>query len=349
MSKRILITGHEGYIGSVMAPFFLDAGYEVVGLDAGFFQECTLLSPRVQIPTLLKDIREVKESDLEGFDVVVHLAALSNDALGKLNSRWTKEINYEAAVHLAKCAKSAGVKRFLFSSSCIMYGMSEVSTVTEESPLNPQTDYAVSKMKCEREIAKLAGDDFSPTFLRNGTVYGLSPRMRFDTVYNNLMGMAVTTGKIVIHGDGRPWRPVIHVEDVARSFLAVLEAPISVVHNQIFNNGANHLNHQIKELAQTVLRTVPDCKLETLSSPDADPRTYQADFSKFARAFPDFIFKWDIHEGAKELYNAFKAAKLTQAHFNDKRFTRIQWINYLLETKRLDSSLRWNHKVGIEP
>jgi nucleoside-diphosphate-sugar epimerase len=348
VSKRVLITGHEGYIGSVMAPFFLKAGYEVVGLDVGFFRECNLVPDQSRIPTISKDIREVEPSDLEGFDAVVHLAALSNDALGNLNPEWTETINYEASVRLAKYAKAAGVKRFLFSSSCIMYGMAETAVVTEESPLDPKTEYALSKVKSERAIAELADDHFSPTFLRNGTVYGLSPRMRFDTVFNNLMGCAVATGKVVVESNGKPWRPVIHVQDVARSFLAVLEAPISAVHNQVFNNGANHLNHPILELAKMVVKTVPSCELELTAAPGADQRTYKADFNKFARAFPHFVFKWDIKEGAQELYEAFKELNLTKADFDDKRFTRIKWLSHLLKEGLLDDSLRWKNRVGVK-
>jgi len=228
-----------------------------------------------------------------------------------------------------------------------MYGVSEAAVVTEDSPLDPKTEYAISKVKSERAIAELADDSFSPTFLRNGTVYGFSPRMRFDTAFNNLMGSAVTRGKVVVESNGKPWRPVVHVADLARSFLAVLEAPIEKVHNQTFNNGANHLNHQIKELAEVVVKTVPGSKLEMLASPGADQRTYKADFSKFARAFPHFVFKWNIKEGARELCDAFKKAKLTEAQFNDKHFTRISWLRHLLEKGLLDDSLHWKKSIEV--
>ena len=341
MAKRVLMTGHNGYIGSAMAPHFIRSGYDVVGLDTGYFKPCRLVPDEADVPWVCKDLRDLQQQDLNGFDAVVHLGALSNDPIGNLNEAWTEEINFRASVRLAELAKAAGVERFLFSSSCIMYGMSEAAIVTEESPLDPKTEYARSKVKSERAIRALADDHFSPTFMRNGTVYGVSPRMRFDTVFNDLMGAALTTGKVTLYSDGKPWRPVVHVEDVARAFLAALQAPIADVWNQAFNTGANHLNHQISELAEIVSETVPGCKLEILAQPGADQRTYKADFGKFARTFPDFTFNWTAKEGARELYETFKAIGLTYDNFVDKRFTRLKWLRYLLETDQLDSSLRW--------
>lgn len=341
MVQHVLITGHNGYLGSVMTPYFLAAGYSVVGLDTGYFDPCTLRPDVAEVPTIRKDIRDLVPNDLQRFEAVVHLAALSNDPIGNLNSQWTEEINFQASVRLAELAKQAGVRRFLFSSSCIMYGNSTAAIVTEDSPLDPQTDYARSKVASEAAIAKLAGDGFSPTFMRNGTVYGFSPRMRFDTVLNNLVGSAVTTGEVKVLSDGRPWRPVVHVEDIARAFMVVLEAPLAEVHNQAFNVGANHLNHQILELAEIVVKTVPQSALVVVAQADADQRTYKADFGKFARAFPTFAFKWSAQEGAQELYEAFKAVGLTHDDFVDKRFTRLKWLNYLLDTGKLNSSLRW--------
>lgn len=348
MHKRLLITGHKGYIGSVMAPLFVQAGYDVVGLDAGYFDYCTLVPDEIKIPAIHKDIRDIAADDLSGFDGVIHLAALSNDPIGNLDQGWTREINCEATVRLAEFAKAAGVERFLFSSSCIMYGMSEVSVVTEESPLDPRTEYARSKVLAEEAISNLAGDGFSPTFLRNGTIYGLSPRMRFDTVLNDLVGTAVATGKVVVHSDGKPWRPVVHVQDVARAFMTVLEAPLEKVHNQAFNTGANELNHQIIELAEIAAKTVPGCKLDLKAQSGADQRTYKADFGKFARTFPEFKFKWNAEEGAAELYRGLKTVGLKHADLVDKKFTRLKWLNHLLESKQLDENLHWRRSEATE-
>jgi len=276
----------------------------------------------------------------------VHLAALSNDPIGNLRPDWTADINVHGSIRLAELAREAGVRRFLFSSSCIMYGMSESAVVNEDSPLDPKTDYARSKVEAERAIAKLATESFSPTFLRNGTVYGLSPRMRFDTVLNDLVARAVSSNAVVLHSDGTPWRPVVHVEDVARAFHAVLEAPTEAVHGQAFNVGAEHLNHQIRELAEIVVEAVPGCELRVLAEPQADQRTYRADFSKFARTFPDFEFRWTAREGVRELRRSFEEIRVTEETYADARFVRLKWLHHLLETGRLDDELRWAN-VGV--
>jgi len=339
---RVLLTGHEGYVGSVMGPALLEAGYEVVGLDTGYFRECNLVTPHESVATVRKDIRDLERADLEGFDAVIHLAALSNDPIGNLNEAWTEEINFRASVRLAEFAREARVERFLFSSSCIMYGMSEAAVVHEDSPLDPKTQYARSKVKAERAIRELANDSFSPTFLRNGTAYGLSPRMRFDTVFNDLMASAVATGRVVVYGDGSPWRPVVHVKDLVRGFLAVLEAPREAVHNEAFNNGADKLNCRVGELAQTAVEAVPGCELEVRRQPGADRRTYKADFGKFARTFPQVEFEWTPQTGAHELRTAFESIGLTEEALRDKRFTRLAWLNHLLALDALDADLRWS-------
>lgn len=349
MEKRVLITGHKGYIGSVMAPLLAEAGYRVVGLDTGYFDACTLVTESVRVPALRKDIRDVGTEDLQGFDAVIHLAALSNDPLGNLDTELTREINYQATARLAESAKTAGVRRFLFSSSCIMYGMSEANVVDETSPLDPRTEYARSKVLAEGALASLAGDRFSPTFLRNGTIYGLSPRMRFDTVLNDLVGTAVTTGRVVVHSDGEPWRPVVHVEDVARAFRTILEAPREKIHNQAFNTGANKLNRQIRDLAEIVVGTVPGCTLELRAQSGADQRTYKADFGKFAGTFPDFEFRWSAEEGARQLARQFSVLGLTREDLTGKRFTRLKWLRHLLESEELDGALRWQEQAQQKP
>jgi nucleoside-diphosphate-sugar epimerase len=344
---RVLVTGHNGYIGSVMAPALLDAGYDVVGLDTGYYRACTLSPERAQVSAVWKDIRDLEPADLEAFDVVIHLAALSNDPIGNLNDTWTNEINFQASVRLASLARAAGVGRFLFSSSCIMYGMSEVVVVDETAPLDPQTEYARSKVRAERAISELADASFSPTFLRNGTVYGMSPRMRFDTVFNSLIGSAVATHRVVVHGDGIPWRPVVHVKDLVRAFMAVLEAPREDVHNEAFNTGAAELNHQVGELARIVVETVPGCELVVLRKLAADRRTYKADFGKFARTFPRFRFAWTPAKGARELYDALDSIGLTEETFTDPHFTRLDWVRQLVNTGAVDESLRWSsERVG---
>jgi nucleoside-diphosphate-sugar epimerase len=345
MSERVLITGHNGYLGSVMAPLLVQAGYDVVGLDTGYFRQCTLVPDAAQVPWRVKDIRDLNSDDLRGFDAVIHLAALSNDPIGNLDEGWTRSINLEGSVRLAVLAKAAGVKRYLFSSSCIMYGMSETNEVDEASPLDPRTEYARSKVLAEQTVSALAGDGFSPTFLRNGTLYGLSPRMRFDTVLNDLIGTGLTTGRVVVYSDGKPWRPVVQVSDAARAFLEVLKAPVEKVHNQAFNVGANHLNHQVMELAEIAARTIPGCRLEIEARGSADQRTYKADFSKFARSFPAFKFRWSAADGARDLYESFLAVGLTERQFLDKRFTRLKWLNHLLQSHKLAGPLRWAEEI----
>ncbi len=346
-SPRVLMTGHRGYLGSIMAPHFVRAGYDVTGVDTGYFNDCTLVADALPIRGITKDIRDLVPADLQGYDAVIHLAALSNDPIGNLNDSWTEDINFSSSARLAEMARAAGVRRFLFSSSCIMYGVAQAAVATEESPLNPQTTYARSKVEAEDAIRAMARDGFSPTFLRNGTVYGLSPRMRFDTVLNNLVGVAVATGTVTVYSDGTPWRPVLHVEDVARAFQAILEAPLERIHNEAINIGSNALNHRIRELADLTVEAVPGSKLEIVAKADADQRTYRADFGKFAKTCPDFEFQWTARKGAAQLSEAFRSIGLRPQDFTDKRFTRLKWLDHLLTSGLLDDSLRWRAPQAV--
>lgn len=340
-----MITGHRGYLGAVMAPYFVEHGYDVVGFDTGYFDECTIVPDPLPIPSIDKDIRDVDAADLRDLYGVIHLGALSNDPIGNLDERWTTAINHDATVRLAELAKQAGVRRFLFSSSCIMYGMSEADVVDETAPLDPKTIYAKSKVTSENALRGLADDRFHPTYLRNGTVYGLSPRMRFDTVLNDLVAQAVTTGKVVVLSDGTPWRPVVHVDDIARSFMHVLEAPVALISNEAFNNGAESLNHQVIDLARIAAESVEGCELEVRAKSGADQRTYKADFGKFARTFPDFTFQWDARSGARALAARFQDLGLTRGDYEGDRYIRLRWLTKLRDQQRLDEKLRWNESA----
>lgn len=343
MAKRILITGHRGYIGSVMVPYFLKAGYEVHGADTGFFERCVLGPGGEEIAGHCVDLRDgLTARELEGIDAVIHLAALSNDPIGNLNERWTREINGDAAVRLALMGRAAGVQRFLFSSSCIMYGAAGggETEVDESSPLDPRTQYARSKVDAENALRPLAAASFSPVYMRNGTIYGLSPRMRFDTVLNSLAGSAVARGSVCVFSDGKPWRPVVHVDDVCAAFHAALEAPREAVHNEAFNVGAAEVNVQIGTLARHVAEA-SGASLELLAQADADQRSYRTSFAKIARHLPDFRLQWSPRAGAERLVREFRALGLSGGQFDDARFTRLRWLRKLLEEGALGEDLRW--------
>jgi nucleoside-diphosphate-sugar epimerase len=328
-----------------MAPLLSRAGHEVTGIDTDYFETCQLVAqPPLPFPQINKDIREIEARDLEGVEAVIHLAALSNDPIGNMNEAWTKSINLEGSVQLARLARQAGVSRFLFSSSCIMYGQSAgAGEVSETSPLDPRTVYARSKVEAERAIAELAAPGFSPVFLRNGTVYGISPRMRFDTVVNSLTGSAVATGRITVHGDGAPWRPVVHIEDVAEVFRAALEAPAGRIHNQAINAASAEANHQVREMAEIVAHHT-GCQVEYHSRPDADQRTYRTNFDKIGNLLPEFRPRWSLADGVRDLVESFRVLGLRRPQFEDRRFTRLAWLRHLLESGRLDAGLRWQRQ-----
>jgi nucleoside-diphosphate-sugar epimerase len=320
---------------------FETAGYEVVGLDSDLFEKCTFGASFPEFPSIRKDLRDVGHTDLEGFDAVIHLAGLSNDPLGNLNPNLTYDINHHASVRLARLAKEVGVKRFLFSSSCSTYGAAGDKILDETAEFNPVTPYGRSKVLVEQEVALLAGPEFSPTFLRNATAYGVSPRLRFDLVLNNLTAWALTTGRVFIKSDGSPWRPIVHIEDISRAFLAVLEAPRDVIHNQAFNVGRTEENYQIRDLAEIVKETVPGCQIEFATDAGPDKRCYRADFSRIAKALPAFQPEWDARRGARELYEAYKKVGLRMEDFEGPRYKRIDHIQGLLASGRLNSDLRW--------
>jgi nucleoside-diphosphate-sugar epimerase len=339
---NVLVTGHHGYIGSVMAPYLSDAGLVVSGIDTFFYDGCDLTADPMDIPSSRMDVRDITPDGLARYDAIVHLAALSNDPLGDLNAHWTYDVNFEGTLTLARAAKEAGVRRFVFASSCSMYGASDVSeSVTEDAPLLPLTPYAESKVRAEEALSGLADEGFSPVFMRNATVYGVSPRLRADVVLNNLVGWAFTTRKVKVLSDGTPCRPIVHVEDVARATLRVLEAPIEVVHNQAFNIGANSENYRVSELAEIARDAVPGSTIEYAAGAGPDPRSYRVDFGKFSRVFPDYRPRWRAREGARELFDAYCKFELRLESFQGDRFVRLAHLKRLIEEQRLDDDLRW--------
>jgi nucleoside-diphosphate-sugar epimerase len=338
---KVLLTGCDGYLGSLIGPELLRQGHEVTGADTGFYREGTLFCARATIPlTMTKDIRQIDVKDLQGLDAVVHLAELSNDPVGQLEPKITMEINHEGSVRLAQMAKQAGVKRFVYTSSCSVYGVSDRDYVDEESPVNPQTTYAVCKTLVERDVKPLANDKFSPTFLRNATAYGASPHMRFDIVLNNLAGLAWTTKEIRMNSDGTPWRPLVHGLDIGRAILGVLEAPREAVHNEVFNVGDTQHNYRVREIAEIVAETFAGCRL-TFGPPNPDNRSYRVSFEKIRKHLPGFKCAWDARRGAQQLYALFKRIDMAPDVFQHRTFTRLKQIEYLIRTQQIDEQFFW--------
>ena len=338
---RICVTGNEGYLGSLLVPELTKHGHEVIGLDTGFYKERMLYRPGWNTPvTITKDLRLIEPKDLAGVDAIVHMAELSNDPAGQLAPTITYEINHQGSVRLAEIARQAGVKRFIYMSSCSVYGVADKDFVDEESPVNPQTAYAVCKSYVERDVKPLATENFSPTFMRNATAYGASPRMRFDIVLNNLAGLAWTTKEIKMTSDGTPWRPLVHGLDIAGAIIAVLGAPKDAIHNQVFNVGDGAHNYRVKEVAEIVAAAFPGCSV-SFGTNNSDNRSYRVNFDKIRKHLPGFKCEWDAKRGAAQLCALFKKIDMTPEVFQFRTFTRLKQLEYLIRTSQIDRQFFW--------
>ncbi|MBD2430946.1 MULTISPECIES: NAD-dependent epimerase/dehydratase family protein [Fischerella] len=338
---KILVTGTEGYLGSLLPPLLIQKGHEVIGVDTGFYKVGWLYNgTELTAKTLNKDIRHITLEDLQGVEAVVHMAELSNDPTGQLAPNITYDINHKGSVRLANLAKEAGVRRFVYMSSCSVYGVATEGDVTEESPVNPQTAYAECKTLVERDVKLLADDDFSPTFMRNATAFGASPRMRFDIVLNNLAGLAWTTKEIKMTSDGTPWRPLVHALDICKAIVCTLEAPRDIIHNQIFNVGDTANNYRVREIAEIIANTFPGCKL-SFGEQGADNRSYRVSFEKINSVLPGFKCDWNAQQGAKQLFDLFSQIDMTEDVFLSRGFTRLKQLEYLIRTQQIDQDFFW--------
>lgn len=344
---KVLVTGSHGYIGTVLVPMLMERGHEVVGLDTDLYQRCTFSGKIPEIETLMLDVRDVSEEHLYGFDAIIHLAGLSNDPLGDFRPELTREINEIASLNLAQKAKAAKVPRFLFASSCSNYGAAGSDFLTEDSDFNPVTPYGISKVRVEAGLKKMADESFSPTYIRASTAYGVSPRIRFDLVTNNLTAWALTTGSVYLKSDGTPWRPIVHVRDISQAYIASLEAPREKIHNEAFNVGTTAENYRIREIADVVQKIVPDCQIEYAPDASPDTRCYRVDCNKITRQLHDFKPQWTLKRGVEELYKAYKQVNLTVDDFEGPRYKRIAHIRELIQNKMLDDNLRWINNQSV--
>jgi nucleoside-diphosphate-sugar epimerase len=346
---KVLVTGHDGYIGTVLVPLLQASGHDVVGLDSYLYADCTFGAAPDAVPAIRCDVRDVTVDQLRGFDAVLHLAAISNDPLGDLNPETTLDLNYRGTAHLGRVAKEAGVERFLFSSSCSLYGAGGQDLLDESAEFHPVTPYGESKVLAEQALSALADDDFSPTYLRNATAYGVSPRLRGDLVVNNLTAYAFLTGEVLLKSDGTPWRPLVHIEDIARAFVASLEADRSMVHDEAFNVGRAEENYRIREVAEIVEDVVPNSHVTLAASAGPDLRNYRIDISKIQQHLPSFQPRWTVRAGVEELYEAYQRNGLTLEMFDGQTLSRIRHVTTLISHGRLDDLLRWQvlaSKVG---
>jgi len=346
---RVLVTGHRGYIGVEMVPMLREAGHEVVGLDTGLYDGCDFGAPPDAVPSVEVDLRDVVPDHCRGFDAVIHLAALSNDPLGDLSPGITYDINHHASVRLARCARQAGVKRFLFASSCSLYGAGGADFLDETAGFHPVTAYGESKVLVERDVSPLADASFSPVYLRNATAYGVSRRLRADIVVNNLVGHAVTTGKVLLQSDGTPWRPLVHLRDISQAFLAALVAPREAVHDQAFNVGRTGENYRIRQVAEMVAEVVPDCEVAFAAGASPDARDYRVDFKKVETRLPGYAPRWRLREGIEELYQAYRRHGLTKDEFLGPRYYRLKTVRGLQESGRVDPDLRRRAAAAVTP
>lgn len=338
---RVLVTGHKGYIGTVMVPMLEAYGHSVIGIDSDLYRNSTYGTAPATVDEIIKDVRDIEPADLHGVDAVVSLAALSNDVLGDFNPDLTYQINHAASVRLAEIAKGLGIQRYVFASSCSMYGAAGDKPLDESASFNPVTAYATSKVWVERDVRQMASDDFSPTFMRNATAYGMSPRIRFDVVLNNLSAWAYTTGKVHMKSDGTPWRPVVHIEDISRAVCAVLDAPREKVHNEAFNIGLNSENYQIKELADFVRETIPKCEISFADEAGPDLRNYRVNFDKYENTFPKFALQWNARRGAQSIYDAYQKFGLDKDDYEGPKYKRIAQLKTLIGSGQLDETMRW--------